>query len=248
MGHKAMGAHQSARPLTTTWLTPPHVIEALGGADSFDLDPCGFEGSPIPTAKRSYCLPQDGLAEAWDGRVWLNPPYTTGEIEQWLQRLSEHGCGTALIFARTETEAFQTWVMERATGVLFLRGRLHFHDAEGVRAKANAGAPSVLCAYGQDDLEVLAASDLPGSLHPLRFARSLLIIGLGGGAADLSWAKLIWEHAQRNGGSVCLSDLYRAVARHPKAKRNPNWRAKVRQTLQRGPFRRIARGAYAVAA
>ena len=30
-----MGAHQSHRAKTTTWLTPPHIIEAVG---PFDLD------------------------------------------------------------------------------------------------------------------------------------------------------------------------------------------------------------------
>jgi hypothetical protein len=29
-----------------------------------------------------------------------------------------------------------------------------------------------------------------------------------------------------------VSDAYRHFARHPKAQRNPNWRAKVRQKLQ----------------
>ena len=37
-----MGSHHSARAETTTWLTPPHVIEALG---HFDLDPCGHPNS-----------------------------------------------------------------------------------------------------------------------------------------------------------------------------------------------------------
>src|SRR5690606_23631834 len=35
-----MGAHQSARSETDTWFTPPAIVDALGGVDSFDLDPC----------------------------------------------------------------------------------------------------------------------------------------------------------------------------------------------------------------
>lgn len=240
-GHKAMGAHQSATPITTTWLTPPPVIEALGGWESFDLDPCGFKGSPIRTARRSICLPDDGMAAAWDGRVWLNPPYSTGEIEDWLRRLGDHGQGTALIFARTETEAFHRQIWSRASGLLFLEGRLHFHYPDGARAKANAGAPSVLCAYGVDDLDRLAASDLPGALVPLRFAKFAVVQML-----DLSWRDAVtgWLRAQR--GPVSVSDAYRHFARHPKAADNDNWRAKVRQKLQQ--HRRVARGVYEVAA
>jgi hypothetical protein len=213
----AMGGHQSAAAGTTTWLTPPHVIEGLGGADSFDLDPCGFDGSPIRTARRVYSLPVDGLALPWEGRVWLNPPYSTGEIDDWLDRLADHGNGVALIFARTETECFHRHVWGRASGLLFLAGRLHFHYPDGSRAKANAGAPSVLCAYGQDDLDRLAASPLAGAFTPLRFPRFAVVA-----VAAMSWRECLLAWTKRQGGPVSVSDAYRAFARHPKAKANPN--------------------------
>lgn len=46
---------------------------------------------------------------------------------------------------------------------------------------------------------------------------------------------------------ICVSDAYRYFARHPKAERNPNWRAKVRQKLQQ-VGNRIERNAYVAAA
>lgn len=224
-GRKGIGGHQSADAATTTWLTPREIIEALG---PFDFDPCA---APLPrpwsTARvMNSEADADGLAIAWDGRVWLNPPYTSAEIEAWLRRLADHGRGTSLIFARTETSAFHRQVWARASGLLFLSGRLHFHHADGTRAKANAGAPSVLCAYGQDDMDALAASELEGAFVPLRFARFALVAGL-----DLSWAQIMREWIKRQDGPVSVSDAYRFFARHPKAKSNPNWRAKVRQKL-----------------
>jgi hypothetical protein len=36
-----------------------------------------------------------------------------------------------------------------AESLLFLRGRLNFHHVDGTRAAKNAGAPSVLLAYGK---------------------------------------------------------------------------------------------------
>lgn len=239
---RAMGSHQSARPLTTTWLTPPHVIESMGGADSFALDPCTLEASPIPTAREVYFLPTDGLAMPWHGRVWLNPPYTSDEVGRWLQRLADHGDGAALIFARTDTEAWAKHVRERATGLLFLEGRLHFHDARGVRAKANAGAPSVLVAYGPSELDRLAACDLAGMFLPMRFARFVAVAAL-----EASWRDAVLAWVRRQGGPVTTGDLYRAFASHPKARRNRHWREKVRQTLQRGPFERVASGVWAAA-
>lgn len=160
-----MGSHHSAKAETTTWLTPPHVHQALG---AFDLDPCA--APDWPTAKRHIILPEDGLTAEWHGRVWLNPPYGN-EGWTWLDKLAEHGRGTALIFARTETAGFVEQVWSKAAAVKFLHGRLHFHYPDGTRAAANAGAPSVLVAYGHEDAARLAASPLEGTYLRLRESR-----------------------------------------------------------------------------
>lgn len=142
---------------THTWLTPPEIFSALG---PFDLDPCGYPG--WNTASRLICLPDDGLVAEWRGRVWLNPPYG-GHTAQWLGRMAEHGNGTALVFARTETAMFQKHVWPHASAVLFLAKRPHFHLPCGTRAKGNSGGPMVLIAYGRRDAELLRQSGLPGA-------------------------------------------------------------------------------------
>jgi hypothetical protein len=143
-----MGGHQSARMITDEWLTPPEIIEALG---PFDLDPCAPINRPWDTAKHHYTVEDDGLTMPWKGRVWCNPPYGR-ETGKWLAILASHGNGTALIFARTETRMFFDYVWERATALLFIRGRLHFYHVDGTRSTLNAGAPSVLAAYGVEDM------------------------------------------------------------------------------------------------
>lgn len=158
----SMGSHQSAAMKTDVWLTPPNIVRALG---TFDLDPCAApEPRPWPTAARHICLPEDGLAAQWAGLVWCNPPYSR-EAEQWLRKMSEHGNGIALVFARTETEWFwdTVWRSPTATAVLWLEGRLHFHHADGTRARANSGAPSVLVAYGRQAAARLLSSNLDGA-------------------------------------------------------------------------------------
>ena len=81
-----------------------------------------------------------------------------------MRKLANHGTGIALVFARTETEMFVSEVWGRADAVLFLAGRLHFHHVDGTRAVANSGAPSVLIAYGQRDVEALENSGISGTL------------------------------------------------------------------------------------
>lgn len=168
-----MSRHESHSAGTVEWLTPLSIIKTLG---PFDLDPCA-PTKAWPTANRSFTRIENGLLQRWFGRVWLNPPYSSGEIDKWMARLAEHGRGTALIFARTETDAFFEHVWYRATALLFLRGRLTFHVGEpyvdedtehsyefGDAAPGNAGAPSVFCAYGEEDAERLAASGFDGVL------------------------------------------------------------------------------------
>ena len=160
--NKSMGGHESPVAQTTTWLTPLHIVRALG---HFDMDSCAYPG--WETADRLVCLPEDGLAVPWEGRVWLNPPYGC-EVWTWLDRLADHGHGTALIFARTETRGFVEQVWGKADAVRFLHGRLHFHRPDGTRAPSNAGAPSVLVAYGAQDARALASASVPGTFLRIR--------------------------------------------------------------------------------
>lgn len=105
------------------------------------IEPCGsFVGSYKP-------------------RIWLNPPFGR-EAAAWLARMAEHGNGVALIPARTETAMFYASVWGAADGVLFIKGRPHFHRVDGTRASFNSGAPIALVAYGRENLDALCSSGL----------------------------------------------------------------------------------------
>lgn len=154
---RSMGSHHKPnRGDTNNWLTPPHILAPLG---KFDLDPCCPKKMPWKTADQMWS--KNGLALPWDGRVWLNPPYGP-EAADWLRKLAEHGNGIALIYARTETAWWFESVWPKATGVLFLLGRLYFHRPNGAKAKFNGGAPSALIAYGQYNALTLRDCKLPG--------------------------------------------------------------------------------------
>lgn len=155
-----IGSHTKPnRGSNDLWLTPPPVLYALG---TFDLDPCACpEPRPWATANTHVALPDDGLLRQWEGRVWCNPPYGP-ETGHWLQRMALHGHGTALIFARTETEHWQKWIWAKASAVLFIYGRLYFHLPDGTRGSANAGGPSALVAYGKSDADRLRDSGIKG--------------------------------------------------------------------------------------
>lgn len=120
------------------WLTPLWIIEALG--NDFDLDPCG-ESFHL-TAKEIYT--ENGLERMWFGKVWLNPPYS--EAKFWMDALSNHGFGTALVFNRTDTKLLQRHI-QIASSVFFLEGRIKFLTKD-LKEKHNAGTGSILISYG----------------------------------------------------------------------------------------------------
>lgn len=151
----SLSSHQSARMKSDVWLTPREILAPLG---DFDLDPCTISNHPWPIAQRYFTAEVDGLSQPWEGRVWLNPPFGK-EAARWLSKLASHRNGIALIPARTETRMFFDHVWSKADAICFLRGRPHFHYADGRRGEANSGAPIVLVAYGQNNASVLRLNE-----------------------------------------------------------------------------------------
>lgn len=152
---------------TDTWLTPPEIIIACG---DFDLDPCCPATLPWTTAINSYSLDgrgEDGLALPWEGRVWLNPPYSNWV--PFVKKLKEHGNGIALIFARTETRGFFDHVWNSADSILFLKRRIRFYKLDGTLGGSGT-VPSVLIAYGTDNADKLeeASKTLEGKYIKLK--------------------------------------------------------------------------------
>lgn len=154
---RAMKGHQSARPGSVTWLTPPALLAALG---PFDLDPCAFpEPRPWPTAAVHYAPPRDGLLLPWRGRAWINPPFGS-QADPWLAKAAQHGNAIVLVPAATETERWFRWIWPLAQAVCFLHGRPYFHRPDGSRAGANSGCAITLVAYGKHNGMSLERSGL----------------------------------------------------------------------------------------
>jgi hypothetical protein len=146
------------------WLTPKYITDALG---HFDLDPCSpGDRRPWDTADVHIGLPDDGLSQPWFGRVWCNPPYGR-ETFNWLNKLSIHKNGIALIFARTETIGFHKEIWNKADSIFFFKGRLKFYYVNGTEG-GTANAPSCLVSYSSENTNVIKSSNLNGKLIFLR--------------------------------------------------------------------------------
>lgn len=149
---KAGFTHDSVKNASVDWYTPPWIFEKLGV--EFDLDPCQPpEGVPWIPAKKRYSIVDDGLAQPWEGRVWLNPPYGK-HTPDWLEKMDAHRNGIALVFARTDCKWFHGPVV-KSDAILFLKGRVKFVDGLGVTGNAGAGSGSMLVAWGVDNVRAL---------------------------------------------------------------------------------------------
>lgn len=225
---------------TDEWLTPANIIAALG---PFDLDPASPVNRPRDTAMRHYSVLDNGLQRDWHGRIWLNPPYHRSVISKWMARMAMHNWGTALVNASTDCQWFFTYVWPMASAVLFLKGRIEFESTvdRGAKRDHNRNA-SVLIAYGIDDADRLAAADIDGAFQPLACVGQQVAVLRA--LSSLTWPQLLLQIVQREGGRISLAAAYVLVGRHPKARTNPNYEAKIRQTLQGPAFQRVDRGVY----
>lgn len=129
---------------TDMWETPQDLFDKLNKEFHFTLDVCA---TPENAKCYNFYTPEeDGLANAWFGNVWCNPPYGK-QISNWVKRaLYESILGTTVVMllpSRTDTKWFHEYIYNRKNvEVRFLKGRLKFGNA-----KNSAPFPSMVVVF-----------------------------------------------------------------------------------------------------
>jgi ParB family chromosome partitioning protein len=156
-GNKKAPAHVSQHTGECRWHTPPEFVEAarlvLGG--KIDLDPASSDkAQQVVQARKYFTREDDGLSQTWEGSVWLNPPYGTGQVERFVDKLLEHvqagNAGILLTNNATETRWWQE-AARLSRGICFPQGRVKFVNEDGQQPGAPLQGQAVL--YFGDDLE-----------------------------------------------------------------------------------------------
>jgi phage N-6-adenine-methyltransferase len=105
-----------------------------------ELDPASSDiAQETVRAVRYYTKEQDGLAQEWVGRVWMNPPYAKGDIEPFVAKLvAEYLAGNVkAAIMLTNNSADTEWfhkAASHATAICLTRGRIKFADPNSDRA------------------------------------------------------------------------------------------------------------------
>jgi ParB family chromosome partitioning protein len=144
------------------WYTPPKYIElARSVLGEIDLDPASSDKAQETVRAAHYFTAADeGLRCEWNGRVWLNPPYTQPLIGQFVTKMVEERAagritaGIMLTHNYTDTTWFHD-AAEIAEAACFTRGRIAFLDADGVAGTTPATGQTFF--YFGEDREVFAA-------------------------------------------------------------------------------------------
>jgi phage N-6-adenine-methyltransferase len=129
------------------WETPKKFFDAVDKVFHFTLDVCANRrNAQCPCF---YTKEEDGLSRAWTGVCWMNPPYGR-EISRWVRKayessLSGESVIVCLLPARTDTRWWHDYVISRADGVRFVKGRIKFSR------RGPAPFPSALVVFGDSD-------------------------------------------------------------------------------------------------
>jgi hypothetical protein len=115
------------------WYTPQEIIDlACQMFGTIDTDPCSnSHETPTVPARTLYTKEDDGLAQTWTGKTYLNPPYGA-EISKWTDKLvAEYKSGNvtealALLPARIDTVWFSPLYEYLMCNV---RGRIQFANS-----------------------------------------------------------------------------------------------------------------------
>lgn len=126
--------HVSFNSGNNEWYTPANIIESARKVlGIISLDPASSEiANETVKAEKFFTAEDDGLVHDWEGNIWLNPPYSSGLIEKFVDKLLSSNFQQAIVLVNnaTDTEWFSR-LANKAAAIVFPKGRVKFYKPDG---------------------------------------------------------------------------------------------------------------------
>lgn len=145
-GGKSRTAYRTRFTGNNEWYTPARYVDlardVMGG---IDLDPASNDhAQKTVKAATYYTAETNGLDKEWQGRVWMNPPYSRTLIGRFVGKLvAEHEAGRvreAVVLTHNSTDtAWFGALASAATAFCFTSGRIRFVSPTRPRAAPAMG-------------------------------------------------------------------------------------------------------------
>lgn len=125
------------------WYTPRYIIDVVRHVlGTIDLDPASSDiANKTVQAARYFTKEQDGLSQPWEGNVFLNPPYSGGLMQKFVDKLVREFLdgklkqAIVLTNSGTETRWYQKLLSE-CTAMCVLGKRVRFIMSDGTLGKS----------------------------------------------------------------------------------------------------------------
>lgn len=141
-----MGPHQET---SDDYYTPKYIFDLMG--IEFDVDVAAPEGGvPWIPARRFYTMGDDGLSQPWEGRIWMNPPYS--KPGPWVHRFIDVASEGVILVPVSNSRWFdRLWesdlsIVSLNCGTRFVRGD----------ETAHISYRTILCARGEECVEAIS--------------------------------------------------------------------------------------------
>lgn len=117
------------------WYTPARYVDlARSVMGTIDVDPASNDhAQKTVRAARYYTVDNSGLDKDWHGKVWMNPPYSNPEVQQFTEKVAEEylaGRVTEAIIL-TNNAGDTAWhhaLAEASSAMCITRGRIRFES------------------------------------------------------------------------------------------------------------------------
>lgn len=143
--------------------TPDNILDLVNKLyGQIDLDPASSDlAQKKVNAKTYYTIKDDSLNKKWFGKVFLNPPYSSKEISQFIEKLINSLNDIKEVILLTNNNTDTRWFLkavENCNIALFTKGRINFYTKDIEKTSPTNGQTIFYFGHRKEDFKQIFSS------------------------------------------------------------------------------------------